>query len=77
MTLGEFEALRILQDRRVRMIFTDGQEIIATLDSVATDFDGSQHLTYWKVESSTRQDVDEESTYYSPGEDLVSCSELS
>ncbi len=77
MTADEFKALHALQDRRVRMIFTDGQEIIATLNSVTTDFDGSQHLTYGKVESSTGQDVDEESTYYSPGEDLVSCSELS
>jgi hypothetical protein len=48
MTLEEFKALRGLQDRRVRMIFTDGKEIIATLDSVVTDFDESRHLTYRK-----------------------------
>jgi len=31
MTLAEFKALRGMQDRRVRMIFEDGQELIATL----------------------------------------------
>jgi hypothetical protein len=77
MIVEEFIALRALQDRRVRMIFTDGQEIIATLDSVTTDFDGSQHLTYRKVESSTLHSTDAESTFYAAGEDLVSCSELS
>jgi small nuclear ribonucleoprotein (snRNP)-like protein len=34
MTLEEFKALKRLEDRRVRMNFIDGQEVIATLISV-------------------------------------------
>ena len=75
MTLEEFKGLRGLEDRRVRMIFTDGQEVVATLVSVTTDFDESRHLVYDKVEWSalphTKRDTE---AYYARGEDLVSCS---
>ena len=49
MTLGDFKALKGLEDRRVRMIFTDGQEVVATLVSVTTDLDESRHLIYDRV----------------------------
>jgi hypothetical protein len=77
MTLEEFKALKRLEDRRVRMIFSDGQEVIATLIDVSTDMDKSRHLVYENVEPSAllRGDIGS-GAYYSPGEELVSCSEL-
>jgi small nuclear ribonucleoprotein (snRNP)-like protein len=44
MTLEEFQSLRDLEDRRVRMSFTDGQVVIATLVSITSDFDQSRHI---------------------------------
>ena len=78
MTLDEFKALRRLQDRRVRMVFGDGQEVIATLSSITIDLDESRHVIYEKVESSKFPHVGpEDGVFYSAGEELVSCSELS
>ena len=72
MTLEEFRALRSLQDRRVHMIFSDGQELIATLLSVSTDMDESRHLVYDKVEWSTvALPEGHPGPWYSPGENLV------
>lgn len=73
MTLEEFKALKLLEDRRVRLVFTDGQEVIATLISVTTDFDESQHLIYDNVEWSTKPHISHEGAYYAPGEYVVSC----
>ena len=74
MTLEEFKALRELQDHRVRMTFADGQQIIATLHSVTTDFDESRHLIYDKVEwSALPHPQDSSIAYYEKGEELVSC----
>jgi hypothetical protein len=53
MTLDEFRGLKKFEDQRVRMIFIDGQEIVATISSVTTDFDESRHLVFKKVEQST------------------------
>jgi small nuclear ribonucleoprotein (snRNP)-like protein len=50
MTLEEFKALKDFEDRRVRMLFTDGQEVVATLISITTDLDESRHLIYDRVE---------------------------
>jgi hypothetical protein len=57
------------------MTFTDGEEVIATLHSITTDFDETQHLVFEKVELSTLASfkLDAEGTYYSPGEQLISC----
>jgi len=57
------------------MIFTDGEEIIATLFSITTDLDESQHLIYEKVEQSTvaRPNLDAAGAYHSPGAKLISC----
>jgi hypothetical protein len=75
MTLEEFKALKVCEDRRVRMIFTDGQEVIATLVSVTTDLDESRHLIYDRVEWSALPHVDRGTeAYYSRGEELLSCS---
>jgi hypothetical protein len=75
MTLEEFKALKGLENCRVRMIFSDGQEVIATLFSVTTDLDESRHIIYDKVEWSALPHVDVGAgAYYSSGEDLVSCS---
>jgi len=75
MTLDEFKALKGLEDRRVRMAFSDGQEVIAELVSVTTDLDESRHLIYDKVEWSALPHSDcGAGAYYSRGEELVSCS---
>jgi small nuclear ribonucleoprotein (snRNP)-like protein len=75
MTLNEFKSLKEFEGQRVRMTFTDGEEIVATLSSITTDFDESRHLVYDKVEQSTvaRPHVNAAGAYYSPGEELISC----
>ncbi len=61
MTKEEFRALKSLEDRRVHMTFIDGQRVIATLVSVQTDMDESQHLIYDRLEwASTQYDRVEE-----------------
>jgi hypothetical protein len=75
MTLEEFKALKGLEDRRVRMLFADGQEVVATLISVTTDFDESRHLIYDRVEWSALPHANRgAAAFYSPGEELISCS---
>jgi hypothetical protein len=75
MTLEEFKGLKGLEDRRVRISFADGQEVIATLISVSIDFDQSRHLIYDRVEWSALPHANRgAAAYYSPGEELVSCS---
>jgi hypothetical protein len=75
MTLEEFKSLKGLENRPVRMVFSDGQEIIATVLSIATDLDESRHLICDKVEWSALPHADGIiGAYYSPGEELVSCS---
>ena len=75
MTLDEFKVLKSLEDRRVRMIFIDGQQVMATLVSVTTDLDGSRHLVYDNVEWSALPHADRgAASYYARGEELVSCS---
>jgi hypothetical protein len=74
MTVEEFKSLKGLENRRVRMIFSDGQEVIATLLSITADFDESRHLIYDKVEWSALPHADVGAgAYYSSGEELVSC----
>jgi hypothetical protein len=58
MTLKEFKALKRLENRRVYMIFSDGQEVIATLFSITTDLDESRHLIYDQVEWSALPHAD-------------------
>jgi hypothetical protein len=45
-----FELLVNYQDKRVRMCFEDGIEVIATFHSATRDMDGSTHLIYEKTE---------------------------
>ena len=74
MTLDDFKALKSLEDKRVRMLFADGQEVVATLVSVTTDFDESCHLIYDRVEWSALPHADRGvAAYYSSGEELLSC----
>jgi small nuclear ribonucleoprotein (snRNP)-like protein len=76
MTLEEFQSLRDLEDRRVRMNFTDGQVVIATLVSITSDFDQSRHIVYDNVEWSALPHPEREregSAWYAAGEGLVSC----
>jgi hypothetical protein len=78
MTLEEFLELRALQDRRVQMTFSDGQVLIATLLSVTSDFDGSRHLVYDKVEWSALSHPESTSgACYAAGEQLLSCTACS
>ena len=74
MTLEEFKALRLMEDHRVHMVFSDGMELTATLTSIQVDIDESRHLVYEKVASSPRHPELGAGPYYSPGEELVSCS---
>ena len=74
MTLEEFQSIRDLEDLRVRMNFTDGQVVIATLVSITRDFDQSRHIVYDNVEWSALPHPESEgSAWYAAGEDLVSC----
>jgi hypothetical protein len=53
MTLEEFKTLRVLEGHRVHMVFSGGQQVVATLISVSTDLDGTQHLIYDRAEASS------------------------
>jgi hypothetical protein len=56
------------------MIFSDGQNVIATLLSVSCDFDDSRHIVYDKVEWSAlphRECAGE--AFYASGEELLAC----
>ena len=69
-----------LQDRRVRMHFDDGHEVVATLLSATRDFDGSLHLVYGRVEwaNDPREMASgKDATVYAEGESLVSISNVS
>jgi len=63
-----------MEGRRVRIKFADGQEVVAKLVSVITDFDESRHLVYDNVEWSALPHADRgNAAYYSPGEEVVRC----
>jgi hypothetical protein len=70
----EFSVLRELEDRRVRMRFDDGIEVIARLISATEDTNGSQHLIYDQVEwaNDPRElATAKDSTVYAEAESLV------
>jgi hypothetical protein len=74
MTLEEFRDLAGLQDFRVRLVFSDGQVVIAKLLSISTDLDDSRHVIYEDVEWSSPPIPDAEGkVFYAPGEELCSC----
>jgi hypothetical protein len=74
-----FERMRELENRRVRMAFDDGLEVIGRLLSATEDLDGSHHLIYDLVEwaSDPRELASSlDSTVYAEGESLVSIEEV-
>lgn len=74
MTVEEFRLLKGLEGSRVRLRFADHQEVVATLVSVTTDFDQSQHLVYESVEwFSSPHMNDGVGTFYAGGGEIVSC----
>ncbi len=74
MTLEEFKALKSLEGHRVRITFTDGQIVIATLFDVTVDIDDSQHLIYEKVEWSALPHKNiGNGAFYASGEELLNC----
>ena len=77
MTLEAFRLLRGLEDRRVRMTFSDGQVVVATLVSATVDLDESCHVVYENVGSSIPHPYSERSdhTWYASGESLLACAE--
>ncbi len=76
MTTTEFEALKMLEGKRVRIVFTDAQEVLATLIDVSVDHDGTQHLLYDDVLWSALPHVDVgRGAFYAGGSELVSISE--
>jgi hypothetical protein len=73
-TLEEFQSLRELENRRVRMTFSDGQIVIATLVKITSDLDESRHIVYDDVEwSALPHSERKDCAWYAPGEDLLSC----
>ncbi len=75
MTTAEFRALKVLEGNRVRITFTDAQEVLATLIDVSVDQDGSQHLLYDDVLWSALPHVDAgRGAFYAGGSELVGVS---
>jgi hypothetical protein len=73
MTLEEFKALKPLEGRRVRISFSDGQEVVARLFDITTDMDDSQHLIYEAVEwSALPHAPNDKGSFYSAGEEVLS-----
>lgn len=66
------EAARALQDRQVRMRWSDGYEVIANLLSATTDIDGSAHVIYDQVVWSSTGAPDPYVCCYSEADTLVS-----
>jgi hypothetical protein len=70
--------MRECEDKRVRMCFDDGVELIAQLVSATQDMDGSLHLVYdnveWANDTQTLANM-QGKALYSPGESLVSIDE--
>jgi len=50
MTPDEFDDLKPMQDRLVRIRFSDFQEVVAKLVTTTVDLDGSSHLIYETLE---------------------------
>ena len=74
MRLEEFRSLRALEDRRVRMTFSDGQIVVATIVSISTDLDESRHIVYDKMEwSALPHSGRKDCAFHAMGEDLMSC----
>ena len=74
-----FSRMRECQDKRVKMCFDDGIELVALLSNVSQDMDGSLHLVYEKVEwaSDTEALIHMHGkALYSRGESLVSIEEI-
>jgi hypothetical protein len=70
-----FADVGALEGMRVKMVFTDGHQVIAHLLSATTDIEGGQHLLYDRVEWATQpnpygQDLTE--TFHAEGETLLS-----
>ena len=61
-----------LQDRKARMRFRDGGDVIGTVRSVVADLDGSEHLIYDEVVWSSEGLADPKQCWYSNIVDLVS-----
>ena len=73
-TVEQFEQLRALEDKRVKMRFEDGHEVIARLVSVTVDIEGGRHLIYNAVEWSSDSDsyqASDNTDFYAEGETLV------
>jgi hypothetical protein len=74
-----FSRMRECQDKRVKMRFDDGIELVALLLNVSQDMDGGLHLVYDNVEwaSDTNALTNMQGkALYSPGESLVSIDEI-
>ena len=74
-----FSRMRECQDKRVKMRFDDGIELVALLVSASKDMDGSLHLAYENVEwANDTQALTKMlgKVLYSPGESLVSIDEF-
>lgn len=73
-----FERMRTMENRRVKMCFDDGHEVIGRLLSATEDTDGSHHLVYDSVEwaNDPRELATSlDSTVYAEGESLISIEE--
>ncbi len=73
-----FERMREMEGKRVRMCFTDGNQIVARLLSATEDIEGFHHLIYDSVEWANDPDELARSagaTSYAEGETLESIDE--
>ncbi len=70
-----FADVGALEGMRVKMVFTDGHQVIAHLLSATTDIEGGQHLLYDKVEWASQPNPygeDFTETFHAEGETLLS-----
>ncbi len=71
----DLSTLQQLHDRRVRMRFDDGHEVVALLLSASEDGVGSQHLLYNAVEQTNQAETyggGPSTCYYAEARTLVS-----
>ena len=73
LTSEQFERLKLLQDRYVKLVFADGRFAICKLFSATTDIDGSQHVVYEDVDgTSSAVHTIPGGSFYVSGEEIVS-----
>ena len=72
LTTDQLHAAQSLQGQRVRIAFTDGQQVLARLISLSPDLDGTYHLLYDDIEWAALPHNDIGSgAFYAGGHEIV------